>query len=53
MCHDMCNVAELGGWAVDIRGNAIAYEMSGNPVMGDALLSSVKTTWYLPSSCLN
>ena len=49
MCRDMCNVAGIGGWAVEIRGNAIAYEMSGPPAMGDALLSSVKVTWCLPS----
>ena len=47
MCRDMCNIAGIGGWAVDIRENAIAYEMSGYPAMGDALLSSVKVTWYL------
>ena len=53
MDRDMCNVAGPGGWAVDIRGNAIAYEMSGYPAMGDALLSSVKVTWCLPDPVNN
>ncbi len=51
MCREMCNIAGLGGWAVDIHGNAIAYQLSGKPVMGDDLVSSQATTWYLPSIC--
>ena len=38
-----------GGWAVCDHGNTIAYQSGGKPVMGDDLLSTRDTTWYLPS----
>ena len=47
--REMYKEKGLGGWVVCDHGNAIAYESRGKPVMGDDLLSSQVTTWYLPS----
>ena len=48
MLRDSCNRRELGGWEVDDDGNAVAYQVTGKPVIGDALLSSARPIWHLP-----
>ena len=50
MDRNMCNVVGLGGWVVDSHGDAVAYRVSGPPVMGDAELSSVEPKYYIPNS---
>ena len=48
MCREMFNVHGHGGWGIDSRGNAVAFQVSGYPVMGDQPLSSAKYKWFLP-----
>lgn len=49
MCRELLDCPGVGGWAVNRHGDAEAFRMSGPPATGDQPLSSVKTTYYLPS----
>ena len=49
ICREMYKEKRQGGWAVCVHGNVIFYQLGGKPVMGDDLLSTRDTTWYLPS----
>jgi hypothetical protein len=49
MCRELFNSPELGGWALNEDGDAEAFRMSGLPAMGEEPLSSVDTSYYLPS----
>ena len=49
MCRELFNFPQVGGWAVNENGDAEAYRMSGVPAMGEEPLSSVDTSYYLPS----
>ena len=40
---------QAGGWAVNEYGKAEAYRMSGRPAMCDEPVSSVNTSYYVPS----
>ena len=49
MCREGFNRPQFGGWAVNEHGDAEAFRVSGPPAMGDQPLSSVDTSYYLPS----
>ena len=49
MQRELFNRPHTGGWAVNEQGEAEAYKASGLPATGDKPLSSVVTSYYLPS----
>ena len=49
MWRELFNCPQPGGWAVNEHGDAEALRMSGFPAMGNQTLSSVETSYYLPS----
>ena len=49
MWRERFNRRQVSGWAVNERGEAEAYRLSGFPAMGDQRLSSVNASYYLPS----
>lgn len=49
ICRQLFNHPQVCGWAVNEHGDAEAFGMSGLPAMGDQPLSSVDTSYYLPS----
>ena len=53
MWRERFNRPQAGGWAVNEHGDAEAFQVSGPPAMGDQPLSSVDTSYYLPSKMGN
>ena len=47
--RELFNRRQPGGWAVNKSGDAEAFRVSGLPAMGDRPLSSVESSYYLPS----
>ena len=47
--RELFNRRQPGGWAINPHGDAEAFRVSGLPAMGDRPLSSVDTSYYLPS----
>ena len=49
MWRERFNRLQIAGWAVNEHGDAEAFRASGPPAMGHQPLSSVDTSYYLPS----
>ena len=49
MCRELFDRLQSGGWTINEHGDAEAFQVSGLPAMRDRPLSSVDTSYYLPS----